>query len=285
MTTYKDKDEILGNLNFALPFFDSEIFFLIGSPNNTIHSDKKLLIWTDRNSSILSSIEFKEEIIDVQYAKNCFLIVLKNKILLFHLLNLNLICTIEDYKYDKLKITHSISSSDTINLFNISNLNPNHVKINKFFFEKKTGLFSRYQRNLVVKEFKKISHIETDFLGEYIAIANETGNKIKIYSSDDYVCLFKFYRGNSRAEIKKICFDSNNKYMALISDRKTIHFFKLSKKFGTKYYVSENSNKNIKNENKNTFISSTTNDMSDEEQESGFFNDLLSDIKVCIYFK
>ena len=83
--------------------------------------------------------------------------------------------------------------------------------------------------NLIVNDLISIQHLETDKKGEFIAVVNESGNKITVYSSNDYKCVFKFWRGQKTANIIKICFDNENQFMALISTQMTIHFFKLNR--------------------------------------------------------
>ena len=64
-------------------------------------------------------------------------------------------------------------------------------------------------------------------MGNLLAVANEKGNEIKIYSclsGDSLRCL---YRGMEKAEINYICFDKFSNYLAVSSDRGTIHIWSM----------------------------------------------------------
>jgi hypothetical protein len=273
----------LGSLKLALPFYDSEIIFIVGDSNNKFCPSTKLILWSDKSYSIISSIAFKEEIVDILYDTYSFFVILKNKILLFNILNFKYVCTLEDFNSISKVKNYISSSNDSLNFIHISMIIPNHLKINKFKLDSYSQIYSRFQTNLVIKDFKKIQFIETDFFGEYIAVVNYSGTKIKIYSSDNYCCIYKFYRGKSEALIKSLNFDNRNRYLAVVSNRKTIHFFKLfKKKDNSNSFISESnySQSFVKSEYKKSYLFSSNDGISDDEVEKSSMKNLLSNIKV-----
>jgi hypothetical protein len=273
----------LGSLKLALPFYDSEIIFIVGESNNTFCPSNKLIVWSDKSYSIISSILFKEEIIDILYDIYSFFVVLKNKILLFNILNFQYVCTLEDFNTLNKGKGYVLSSNDSLNFIHSSKIIPNHLKINKFKLDSYSQIYSRFQTNLVIKDFKKIQFIETDFFGEYIAVVNESGTKIRIYSSENYACIYKFCRGNSETLIKSLNFDNRNRYLAVVSNRKTIHFFKLyKKKDNSSSFISENNSSRsfVKSNYKKSFLFCTIDGPSDDEDEKSTMQNLLYNLKV-----
>jgi hypothetical protein len=235
----------LGNLKIAIPFFQSEILFLVGEKNNKINPCNKLIIWSDKLNQELGSIILKSDILDVLVEKYVFFVILKNKVLMFDFKNMKYITTFEDFNIEKnlhrklFAVTSELNNT-IISFFLVSDMNPNHIKIYKFLVEPKSGkITSKFQMNIILKDFKTIQHIEVDNKGQILIAVDETGRKLRLYSTLDYRCIYKFSRGNKNGNVTKICFDHTNKFFAVVSDSETIHFYKLFK-FKKKRNLSEN---------------------------------------------
>ena len=69
VSSYHEQNSPLGSLKLAIPFYQSEILFLVGNINNLIYSSNKLTIWSDKRNEMIASIAFAEEIIDVLIEK------------------------------------------------------------------------------------------------------------------------------------------------------------------------------------------------------------------------
>ena len=72
-----------------------------------------------------------------------------------------------------------------------------------------------------------ISYISLNNDGTLLATANEKGTIIKIHSCKNGNLLSQFYRGKEKAEINCICFDKLNNFLAVTSDRGTVHIWSL----------------------------------------------------------
>lgn len=235
----------LGNLKIAIPFFQSEILFLVGEKNNEINPSNKLIIWSDKQNKEIGSVKLNQDIIDVLVEKYVFFIILKKKVLMFDLKNLKYITTFEDFNIEnqlnsKLFAASSDLNSTLISLFLVSDMNSNNIKLHKFVIEPNSGtVTSKFQMNLILKDFKYIQHLEVDNKGQILIAVDETGRKLRLYSTLNYGCMYKFSIGNKNKIIKKVCFDGTNKYFSVVSDSEKIYFFKLIK-FEKKRNFSEN---------------------------------------------
>jgi WD40 repeat protein len=61
--------------------------------------------------------------------------------------------------------------------------------------------------------------------GHLLATASEKGTLIRIFSTADKTCLQETRRGSDRAEITCLQFDKTSKWLAVSSDKQTIHLF------------------------------------------------------------
>jgi WD repeat-containing protein 45 len=64
--------------------------------------------------------------------------------------------------------------------------------------------------------------------GHLLATASEKGTLIRIFSTTDRTCLQETRRGSDRAEITCLQFDKTSKWLAVSSDKQTIHLFVVS---------------------------------------------------------
>jgi WD40 repeat protein len=110
-------------------------------------------------------------------------------------------------------------------------------------YEKSTNI------NVLAHE-KTIGNIVLTNNGDLMASATEMGTIIRIFSTDNGNLVQEVRRGKEKAQIKCICFESNNKFMAATSTRGTVHIWSLStalKNLGKKNEDNENEKNKVKN--------------------------------------
>ena len=64
-----------------------------------------------------------------------------------------------------------------------------------------------------------------NYNGSLLATASEKGTLVRIYSTENGELLQELRRGKDKAEISSIIFDRKSKWVAVTSDRTTIHIF------------------------------------------------------------
>lgn len=284
------------------------MLFLVGEEGNEEKiSNKEVVIYNDITRKKIGCLNFREDIKDVLVDKHAFFIILKNKILVFETISLKYICTLEDFsiqganglnghlytlsseivptnnRYYNLKKSIKITNNSTLSY--VSSLNPRQVKINKFKFE--DGRIFKLQVCILVKDFKSIQYLNSDEKGEYIAVVNENGSKIRVYSTVNYKCKYKFWRGKADAKVTKLCFDDENKYIALISNTLTFHFYKLKKRNVKNIIPDVGSEGHLKKSPKKSLTINTGNHLCHPEEEEvedeSIFSEIFQDMVVCIY--
>ena len=90
--------------------------------------------------------------------------------------------------------------------------------------------------------------------GKLVATASEKGTKIKLFDAFTGKMLKELHRGKKKAEIYSISFSSDSRFLAVSSDRETIHVFSTySGKFADKSLTSVAQIKDVKGKNISTF--------------------------------
>jgi WD40 repeat protein len=139
-----------------------------------------------------------------------------------------------------------------------------------------------------------ISFISLNNDGTLLATSNEKGIIIRIHNCINGDLLSQFKRGMEKVEINYICFDDLNNYLAVTSDKGTIHIWSLTKVVENLKNINKNgstlgagkeiiNNENIipiqeVNDNNNNKIS----EIIDNEQEAIKINDLPTNKKTIL---
>ena len=213
----------LGSLIFTEMYYNSNILALVSGGDSPKYSSKKLIIYDDAINKIIREINFFKTIKNVKLKRGKIYVICEFNLYIFNLKtaeNLEIIDT-----YENQKGLFSINSDKKIDV--IAYLKPFNEKENKKGRTVKIKNYdNNYEKEINTKE-ENISYICLNNFGNLIAIANEKGNEIKIYSCLNGELLNDFHRGKEKAEINYICFDKFNNYLAITSDRGTIHIWSL----------------------------------------------------------
>ena len=103
-------------------------------------------------------------------------------------------------------------------------------KENKQNFNKYFVMIKNYNKNTSFPIFaleEPISYISLNYDGTLLAVSNEKGTQINIHSCTNGNILAQFYRGKDKAEINHICFDKFSNFLAVSSDKGTVHIWSL----------------------------------------------------------
>ena len=259
----REYDNNIGSgLKFTEMYYNSNILILVSGGENPKFSEKKIIIWDDSLNKVIGEINFFKKIKNVKIKGEKIYIVCENNIYIFNiktLENIEIIETSENYKG-----LFSINSQENIDVIAylafLKNVDENDKNMKNVYIKIKDYEKS-FELNIDTKE-ETISYICLNNMGNLLAVANEKGNEIKIYSclcGDSLRCL---YRGMEKAEINYICFDKNSNYLAVTSDRGTIHIWSMRGIFQQLIDINKKSNEcfidnfeksdedKIKNENK-----------------------------------
>lgn len=206
-----------------------------------VSSDNKLIIWDDNRKKDLCEFKFNHEIINVKLRKDIIVVVCINKILIFNLNNFEKIDIIET-EFNYLGIV-AISYESEKAVLAYPDKQAGYVGIKNF--ENKS-----LDSNIKAHD-NKIAYLLLSYDGRILATASEQGTLIRIFNTENKNLLQEVRRGKDKADIKYICFDTNLKYMAALSNRKTIHIWSL--KNLEKKDDKENEEKNLIENKTSTF--------------------------------
>lgn len=209
----RTSDELGCEFIFVEMLYKTNILIIVANDktNQKRFAKNKLVIWDDHMSQIIGSVEFEKNISSIKTNKSVIVVGTHNSVHIYSWNNMEEINCFEahDVTFDNLCLT----SDDNYSLvFPISN---NEIKI-----------YKGESKNLAVVE-SKVQIMTTN--RNLLAVASERGTILKIIDTVRGEIIACYRRGIYGTKINCMCFDSENEYLAVTSEKGTLHIFKLDK--------------------------------------------------------
>ena len=193
----------------------SNIVALIGGGKSPRYSSNKLVLWDDHKQKEISEMRFMSSVKNVKMKKDRIFAVTEDKIYVFNFNTLELFDTIETK--NNIKGIISISINGNIIAY------PDKEKIGSVVIK---DYDKQIDKPLTISAHKgPINFLQLNKDGSILATASDKGTLIRLYDTSDGKLIQELRRGTENAEIFSIAFDDNNRFLAVSSDRKTIHIF------------------------------------------------------------
>ena len=213
--------------------YQTNIFAIVGGGKNPKFSPIKVILWDDNEGKILNEFRLKSNIINVKIKKDKIFIICEQEINIYNMDKYNLIETIETCI--NIKGVFGINS----NVFNsiiAYPINPiGYIRIKNY---------KNSKINTINSFDEIISFISINSNGNLISISSIEGKLIRIFLIENGEFIEEFKRGKEKADINYITFDPLSNYIAVSSNRKTIHIWSLknTRKIikEKKFYIEDN---------------------------------------------
>ena len=211
---------------------ESNIFCLVGGGSNPKYKLNKLLIWDDSKCKNIKEFRFNS------FVKNCkiklkkIFIVCEDSISIIEIENFDILETIQTIENPN--GICSISKNPNEYLFAWPDFIKGRIEIKNY----KYFIRESINKNKLIKKVHEscIEQIELNYNGDLIATASDKGTIIRVFNTQNLNLLNEFRRGNTDAKIYSICFDMNNKFLAVASDKQKIHIFSMEEEKKNKGY-------------------------------------------------
>lgn len=211
-----------GGIKHSEMYYNTNILGLIGGGEMPKFNPKKLIIWDDNEHKVISEIKFFSNLKNVKIRKDRIFAICDKNIYVFDMQtfeNIEIINTRENPK-------------------GLLGINGNEYKIIIAYLEafdnenthKGSVMIKNYENQKgiqIIAQEDSITYLSINHEGTLLATSNEKGTIIKIHSCVNGDLLSQFKRGKEKAEIHCICFDKFSNFLAVTSDRGTIHVWSL----------------------------------------------------------
>jgi len=205
-----------GGIGHVEMLFRCNILALVGGGRNPRYPPNKVMIWDDHQNRCIGELSFRSEVRAVRLRRDRVVVVLEYKIYVYNFADLKLIDHIETTQNTRGLCALCPYSSNTVLV--CPGLQKGHIRC-ELYDSKKTTLIEAHETALAC--------FALNFDGTRLATASETGTLIRIFDTSTGASLQEVRRGADRAEIYSIAFHPTSTWIAVSSDRGTIHIFAL----------------------------------------------------------
>lgn len=205
-----------GGIGYVEMLFRCNILALVGGGKNPRYPPNKVMIWDDHQNRCIGELSFRSEVKAVKLRRDRVVVVLEYKIYVYNFADLKLVDHIETTQNPKGLCALCPYASNTVLV--CPGLQKGHVRV-ELYDIKKTTLITAHETSLAC--------FALNYDGTKLATASEKGTLIRIFDTTTGANLQEVRRGVDRADIYSICFNSTSQWLAVSSDKGTVHVFSL----------------------------------------------------------
>ncbi|KAG6543450.1 hypothetical protein Mapa_015120 [Marchantia paleacea] len=211
-----------GGIGLVEMLFRCNILAIVGGGTTPRYPPNKVMIWDDHQSRCIGELSFRSEIRAVRLRRDRIVVVLEHKIYVYNFADLKLLHQIETIANPKGLC--ALSPASTPSVLACPGLHKGQVRVEHYGL-KKTKFISAHETHLAA--------FALTWDGRLLATASNKGTLIRIFNTLDGTKLQELRRGADRAEIYSIAFSPSGQWLALSSDKATVHVFSLRAAAGT----------------------------------------------------
>eukprot|EP00250_Pteridium_aquilinum_P017964 c23870_g1_i1 orf=376-1677(-) len=205
-----------GGLGMVEMLFRCNILALVGGGVSPLYPLNKVMIWDDHRNRCIGELSFRSEVRAVRLRRDRIVVILEHKIYIYNFTDLKLLHQIETIANPRGLCALS-SASNSIVLACLG-LHRGQVRVEHYGL-KKTKFIPAHDSHLACFA------LTVD--GQLLATASYKGTLVRIFNTLDGTRLREVRRGADKAEIYSIAFSLNAQWLALSSDKGTVHVFTL----------------------------------------------------------
>jgi WD40 repeat protein len=205
-----------GGIGLVEMLFRSNILAIVGGGSSPRYPPTKVMIWDDHQSRCIEEIPFRSEIRAVRLRNDRIVVVLEQKIYVYNFDDFKLLHQIETIKNSKGLCALSSTSSPFV--LACPGLHQGEVRVEHYSL-KKSKFISAHDSNLAC--------FALTLDGRLLATSSNKGTLIRVFNTLDGTRLQELRRGADRAEIYSLAFSQDAHWLALSSDKGTVHVFSL----------------------------------------------------------
>ncbi|CAL5400566.1 unnamed protein product [Camellia sinensis] len=214
-----------GGIGVVQMLFRCNILALVGGGSEPQYPLNKVMIWDDHQGRCIGELSFRSEVKSVRLRRDRIVVVLLQKIFVYNFSDLKLLHQIETIANPKglCEVSHLSASMVLV----CPGLQKGQVRV-EHYASKRT--------KFVMAHDSRIACFALTHDGRLLATASSKGTLVRIFNTLDGSLLqegkkrgrkINVRRGADRAEIYSLAFSSTAQWLAVSSDKGTVHVFSL----------------------------------------------------------
>ncbi|KAL3517462.1 hypothetical protein ACH5RR_020051 [Cinchona calisaya] len=210
-----------GGIGTVEMLFRCNILALVGGKDNPQYPLNKVMIWDDHQSRCIGELSFRSVVRGVRLRRDRIVVVLEQKIFVYNFTDLKLLHQIETIANPKGLCAVSQAAGSFVLV--CPGLQKGQVRV-EHYTSKRT--------KFILAHDSRIACFTLSQDGQLLATASSKGTLVRIFNTHDGTLLQEVRRGSDRAEIYSLSFSSSAQWLAVSSDKGTVHVFGLKDTLG-----------------------------------------------------
>nr|GMD40518.1 autophagy-related protein 18A-like [Ipomoea batatas] len=196
--------------------FRCNILALVGGGPEPQYPMNKVMIWDDHQSRCIGELSFRSEVKSVRLRRDRIVVVLAQKIFVYNFADLKLLHQIETVVNPKglCEVSHVSGCMVLV----CPGLQKGQVRV-EHYASKKT--------KFIMAHTSRVACFALTNDGKMLATASSKGTLVRVFNTYEGSMLQEVRRGADRAEIYSLAFNSTAHWLAVSSDKGTVHVFSL----------------------------------------------------------
>ncbi|XP_019158626.1 PREDICTED: autophagy-related protein 18a-like [Ipomoea nil] len=211
-----------GGIGVVQMLFRCNILSLVGGGPEPQYPLNKVMIWDDHQSRCIGELSFRSEVKSVRHRRDRIVVVLAQKIFVYNFADLKLLHQIETMVNPKGLCEVSQVSGSMVLV--CPGLQKGQVRV-EHYGSKRTKFIAAHD--------SRVSSFALTNDGKLLATASSKGTLVRVFNTLDGSLLQELRRGADRAEIYSLAFSSTAQWLAVSSDKGTVHVFNLKVESGS----------------------------------------------------
>ncbi|VVB06657.1 unnamed protein product [Arabis nemorensis] len=202
--------------------FRCNILALVGGGPDPQYPPNKVMIWDDHQSRCIGELSFRSDVRSVRLRRDRIIVVLEQKIFVYNFADLKLMHQIETIANPKGLCAVSQGAGSMVLV--CPGLQKGQVRI-EHYASKRTKFIMAHDSRIACFALTQDGHL--------LATASSKGTLVRVFNTVDGTLRQEVRRGADRAEIYSLAFSSNAQWLAVSSDKGTVHVFGLKVNSGS----------------------------------------------------
>ncbi|KAF5744150.1 autophagy-related protein 18a [Tripterygium wilfordii] len=211
-----------GGIGVVEMLFRCNILALVGGGPDPQYPPSKVMIWDDHQSRCIGELSFRSDVRSVKLRRDRIIAVLEQKIFVYNFADLKLLHQIETIANPKGLCEVSQVAGSLVLV--CPGLQKGQVRV-EHYASKRT--------KFIMAHDSRIACFALSQDGQLLATASTKGTLVRIFNTADGTLLQEVRRGADRAEIYSLALSSSAQWLAVSSDKGTVHIFSLKVNSGS----------------------------------------------------
>ncbi|GMH13149.1 hypothetical protein Nepgr_014990 [Nepenthes gracilis] len=203
-----------GGIGLVQMLFRCNILALVGGGPNPQYPPNKVMIWDDHQCQCIGELSFRSDVKSVRLRRDRIVVVLLQKLFVYNFVDLKLLHELETITNPKGLCEVSCLTNSFVLI--CPGLQKGQIRV-EHYASKRT--------KFIMAHDSRIAAMALTHDGRAMATASIKGTLIRVFNTLDGTLLQEVRRGTDRAEIHSLAFSSTAQWLALSSDKGTVHVF------------------------------------------------------------